>query len=110
MKNTVLRRERSALFLFLTGSFLSLQVGVSFAQSVSFSAATSSFLGLNTVSVAVGDFNGDGKPDLAVGDFEGFVGILLGNGAASLIEPEVAVGARMRQILWWWEILTATAS
>jgi FG-GAP-like repeat/FG-GAP repeat len=77
------RHWRAALFVFLTGSFLLLQVSVGFAQSVSFSAATSFLPGNNKVSVAVGDFNGDGKPDLAVADFEGLIAILLGTGTGS---------------------------
>ena len=83
VKSMLLRRWRSALFLSLTGSFLWLQAATSFAQSVSFSPATSFFPGLIPRSVAVGDFNGDGKPDLAVADNGATIAILLGNGNGS---------------------------
>jgi FG-GAP-like repeat len=85
VKNTLLKTRRSsALCLFLTGLFFSLQVAVSFAQSVSFSAATSFYFPGNLpVSVAVGDFNGDGKLDLAAAGFEGRITILLGTGTGS---------------------------
>jgi len=43
-----------------------LPVTVSFAQTVSFGAATSFAAGSFPFSVAIGDLNGDGKPDLAV--------------------------------------------
>jgi hypothetical protein len=83
VKGMLLRRWRSALFLFLTGTVLVLQLGVSSAQSISFSPATSFFPGPIKVSIAVGDFNGDGKPDLAVAEFEGRITILLGTGTGS---------------------------
>jgi hypothetical protein len=81
--NTLLRLGRSALFVFLVGFLVLLQIAAGFAQSVSFSPATSFFSGNNKVSVAAGDFNRDGKPDLAVADFEARVTIFLGNGMGS---------------------------
>src|SRR5262245_55706048 len=56
----------------------------SFAQSVSFNAATNFAVGTTPNSVAVGDFNRDGRPDLAVANRNGSnISILLGNGNGS---------------------------
>src|SRR6266536_995671 len=62
---------------FLSGFFSAL----SFAQSISFTAATNFAAGDGPSSVAAGDFNGDGRQDLAVANtFSNNVSILLGNG------------------------------
>jgi hypothetical protein len=76
---------------------------VSFAQSISFTAATNFAAGDGPFSVAAGDFNGDGKQDLAVANtFSNNVSILLGNAngtfgaatnfAAGIDPRSVAVG------------------
>ena len=83
MLRVMLQRRRSAFCLLLTGPFLAVLLGISCAQSVSFSPPTSFFPGSNKASVAAGDFNGDGKLDLAVADFEGLIAILLGTGTGS---------------------------
>lgn len=52
-----------------TGLIAFLTVTVSFARTVSFSAATNFPVGSAPSSVAVGDFNGDRKLDLAVANY-----------------------------------------
>src|SRR5437879_479462 len=71
-----------------------LPVNVSFAQTVSFSPATSFAVGTFLESVAIGDFNGDGKPDLAVANLlSDTVSILRGTGTGSFgPATDVAVG------------------
>ena len=61
-----------------------LPVTVSFAQTVSFSAATNFAAGSGPLSVAIGDLNGDGKPDLAVANHPSSnVSLLLGDGTGA---------------------------
>ena len=58
-----------------------LPAAVSFAQTVSFGAATDFTVGPGPYSVAIGDLNRDGKPDLAVANYySDTVSILLGTG------------------------------
>src|SRR5881296_3123582 len=65
-------------------AWLAFPPAVSFAQTVSFGAATPFPVGSSPASVAVGDFNGDGRLDLAVANFNSnSVSILLGLGAGS---------------------------
>jgi len=85
---------------FLSGFFSA----VSFAQSISFIAATNFAAGNGPSSVAAGDFNGDGQLDLAVANSNSNnVSILLGNGngifgaatnfgVAGNVLPSVVVG------------------
>ncbi len=58
-----------------------LPAAVTFAQTVSFGAATDFAVGSQPFSVAIGDLNGDGIPDLAVANHDSnTVSILLGTG------------------------------
>ena len=76
-----------------------LPAAVTFAQTVSFGAATDVAVGTGPSSVASGDLNGDGKPDLVVANAgSNDVSILFGTGGAFSAQPAVAVGTNPRSV------------
>ena len=73
-----------SLLLLVSAACLLCLPAASFAQAVSFGAATNFAVGTEPFSVAIGDFNGNGRLDLAVANGNSNdVSVLLGTGTGS---------------------------